>query len=62
MSDARFTVRPLPAIQTCPSKMRSDGVTARAIATYPSGFGGLYGDGRYPDNTISNPRTYNTLR
>jgi hypothetical protein len=21
---------------------------------YPSGFGGLYGDGRYPGNTISN--------
>ena len=23
---------------------------------YPSGFGGLYGDGRYPGNVISNPR------
>jgi hypothetical protein len=22
---------------------------------YPSGWGGLYGDGRYPGNTISNP-------
>ena len=22
---------------------------------YPSGFGGLYGDGRYPGNTVSNP-------
>jgi hypothetical protein len=22
---------------------------------YPSGFGGLYGDGRYPGNTISSP-------
>jgi hypothetical protein len=26
---------------------------------YPSGFGGLYGDGRYPGNTISN-RNYPT--
>ena len=22
---------------------------------YPSGYGGLYGDGRYPDNVVSNP-------
>jgi hypothetical protein len=35
---------------------------SQGYSTYPSGFGGLYGDGRYPDNTISNPRTYNTLR
>jgi len=26
---------------------------------YPSGFGGLYGDGRYPGNTIEN-RNYPT--
>ena len=28
---------------------------------YPSGFGGLYGDGRYPGNTVTN-NSYNTLR
>jgi hypothetical protein len=31
-------------------------------SNYPSGFGGLYGDGRYPDNTVSNPHSYNNLR
>jgi hypothetical protein len=31
-------------------------------SNYPSGFGGLYGDGRYPDNTVSNPNSYNNLR
>ena len=35
---------------------------SQGYSNYPSGRGGLYGDGRYPDNTISNPRTYNTLR
>ena len=30
-------------------------------SNYPSGFGGLYGDGRYPENTVSNPGAYNTL-
>jgi hypothetical protein len=35
---------------------------SQGYSDYPSGFGGLYGDGRYPGNTISNPRTYNTLR
>jgi hypothetical protein len=29
---------------------------------YPSGFGGLYGDGRYPGNTVTGPQPYNTLR
>ena len=29
---------------------------------YPSGFGGLYGDGRYPGNTVNNSNSYNTLR
>ena len=33
---------------------------SQGYATYPSGWGGIYGDGRYPDNTISNGR-YNTL-
>lgn len=33
---------------------------SQGYANYPSGFGGLYGDGRYPDNTVSNSR-YNTL-
>jgi hypothetical protein len=28
---------------------------SQGYAYYPSGFGGLYGDGRYPGNTISNP-------
>lgn len=35
---------------------------SQGYSNYPSGFGGLYGDGRYPDNTVSNPHTYNTLR
>ena len=35
---------------------------SQGYSEYPSGFGGLYGDGRYPGNTVSNPRTYNTLR
>jgi hypothetical protein len=35
---------------------------SQGYSDYPSGFGGLYGDGRYPGNTISNPHTYNTLR
>ena len=34
---------------------------SQGYAEYPSGFGGLYGDGRYPGNTVSSPR-YNTLR
>jgi hypothetical protein len=33
---------------------------SQGYANYPSGWGGLYGDGRYPDNTVINPR-YNTL-
>jgi len=33
---------------------------SQGYANYPSGWGGIYGDGRYPDNTISNSR-YNTL-
>jgi hypothetical protein len=28
---------------------------SQGYSTYPSGFGGLYGDGRYPGNVISNP-------
>jgi hypothetical protein len=28
---------------------------SQGYSYYPSGFGGLYGDGRYPGNTISNP-------
>jgi hypothetical protein len=35
---------------------------SQGYSNYPSGFGGLYGDGRYPENTVSNPHTYNTLR
>jgi hypothetical protein len=27
---------------------------SQGYRTYPSGFGGLYGDGRYPGNVISN--------
>ena len=27
---------------------------SQGYRNYPSGFGGLYGDGRYPGNTISN--------
>lgn len=26
---------------------------SQGYSIYPSGFGGLYGDGRYPDNVIS---------
>lgn len=33
---------------------------SQGYSNYPSGFGGLYGDGRYPGNTVSNPH-YNTL-
>ena len=32
---------------------------SQGYSNYPSGFGGLYGDGRYPGNTISN-RNYPT--
>jgi hypothetical protein len=28
---------------------------SQGTSYYPSGFGGLYGDGRYPDNVVSNP-------
>jgi hypothetical protein len=35
---------------------------SQGYSNYPSGWGGLYGDGRYPGNTISNPHPYNTLR
>ena len=35
---------------------------SQGYSNYPSGFGGLYGDGRYPGNTVSNYHTYNTLR
>jgi hypothetical protein len=35
---------------------------SQGYSNYPSGFGGLYGDGRYPGNTVSNPGNYNTLR
>lgn len=35
---------------------------SQGYSNYPSGFGGLYGDGRYPENTVSDPRAYNTLR
>jgi hypothetical protein len=34
---------------------------SQGYSNYPSGFGGLYGDGRYPDNTVSNPNAYNNL-
>ena len=34
---------------------------SQGYSNYPSGFGGLYGDGRYPGNTVSN-NSYNTLR
>lgn len=27
---------------------------SQGYSNYPSGYGGLYGDGRYPGNTISN--------
>ncbi|WP_298261822.1 hypothetical protein [Bradyrhizobium sp.] len=33
---------------------------SQGYADYPSGWGGIYGDGRYPDNTVSSSR-YNTL-
>jgi hypothetical protein len=32
---------------------------SQGYSNYPSGFGGLYGDGRYPGNTVSN-RNYPT--
>jgi hypothetical protein len=35
---------------------------SQGYSDYPSGFGGLYGDGRYPGNTVVSPHTYNTLR
>jgi len=35
---------------------------SQGYSNYPSGYGGLYGDGRYPGNTVSNPGSYNTLR
>jgi hypothetical protein len=35
---------------------------SQGYSNYPSGFGGLYGDGRYPGNTVSDPHPYNTLR
>jgi hypothetical protein len=28
---------------------------SQGYSYYPSGRGGLYGDGRYPDNVVSNP-------
>jgi hypothetical protein len=34
---------------------------SQGYSNYPSGFGGLYGDGRYPGNTVST-NSYNTLR
>jgi hypothetical protein len=33
---------------------------SQGYAEYPSGWGGIYGDGRYPGNTISSGR-YNTM-
>ena len=33
---------------------------SQGYADYPSGWGGIYGDGRYPDNTVSSGR-YNTM-
>jgi hypothetical protein len=35
---------------------------SQGYSHYPSGFGGLYGDGRYPGNTVTNSNSYNTLR
>ena len=35
---------------------------SQGYSNYPSGFGGLYGDGRYPSNTVSPPAPYDTLR
>ena len=35
---------------------------SQGYSQYPSGFGGLYGDGRYPGNTVTNSNSYNTLR
>jgi hypothetical protein len=29
---------------------------SQGYRNYPSGWGGLYGDGRYPGNVVSNPR------
>ena len=34
---------------------------SQGYSQYPSGFGGLYGDGRYPGNTVVGPSRYNTL-
>jgi hypothetical protein len=33
---------------------------SQGYANYPSGWGGIYGDGRYPENTVTNPH-YNTM-
>jgi hypothetical protein len=33
---------------------------SQGYSNYPSGWGGLYGDGRYPGNVISNPNPLNT--
>lgn len=33
---------------------------SQGYANYPSGWGGIYGDGRYPGNTVSSGR-YNTM-
>ena len=33
---------------------------SQGYADYPSGWGGIYGDGRYPGNTVSSGR-YNTM-
>jgi hypothetical protein len=33
---------------------------SQGYSNYPSGFGGLYGDGRYPGNTISNSSPRNS--
>jgi len=33
---------------------------SQGYSNYPSGFGGLYGDGRYPGNTISNSNPGNS--
>jgi hypothetical protein len=35
---------------------------SQGYSHYPSGFGGLYGDGRYPGNTVTSSNSYNTLR
>lgn len=33
---------------------------SQGYSNYPSGYGGLYGDGRYPDNVISNSNPRNS--